>query len=136
MRRVALAAALVLLPGSAVAAPFPAGRWLTQGEKAVIQIGPCGQALCGRIEHVLKADPGASRIDIHNPDPTLRGRPIEGMTILIGLRLDGGRWLGQVYDPQSGKRYKAIVAPGPGDSLKLTGCLWVMCQTQAWRRAL
>ena len=134
-KRLALATALFALPGVAMAAQFPAGRWYTEGDKAVIQIGPCGGALCGRIEHVLKADPGASRTDVHNPDPALRGRPIEGLSVLTGLRADGDRWLGEVYDPQTGKRYKAIVAPGPADTLKLTGCLWVLCQTHAWRRA-
>lgn len=136
-RTAAACAALSTLPLPATAAPpaSPAGRWLTQDGAAVVEIAPCGPALCGAIARVLRADPGAAHTDVHNPDPRLRGRPTSSLRILSGFVADGDRWKGTVYDPRSGWTYKAFIAVREGDMLALTGCWTVLCQTQSWRRS-
>lgn len=126
---------LMLAPAAAaIAAPGPApvaGRWLTEGGKAIVAIAPCGAALCGRIARVLKPRPGGSAIDANNPDRSLRTRPIEGLAILSGFAPAGDRWRGRIYDPESGRTYRAELARA-GAVLKVKGCWGPFCRTQDW----
>lgn len=136
--RFAIAAVAVTLPlaTAASAAPTsPAGRWLTEGNQAIVEIAPCGPALCGAIVKVLKPDPKAPKTDVNNPDPSLRNRPTSSLRILTGFVPDKARWKGQVYDPRSGRTYKSFLAVQADGTLALTGCVWKLCQTQSWRRA-
>jgi len=118
----------------ATAAPTsPAGRWRTEGDQAIVEIGPCGAALCGAIDRVLEVDPKAPKTDIHNPDPRLRQRPTANLRILTGFTPDGSEWRGRVYDPRSGRTYKAFLEVRSDGTLALKGCVWKLCQTQTWR---
>ena len=124
------------LASPATAAPTsPVGRWLTEGDQAIVEIAPCGAALCGAINRVLKADPKAPKTDINNPDSRLRQRPTGSLRILTGFTPDGSRWRGQVYDPRSGRTYKSFIEVRADQTLALTGCVWKLCQTQSWRKA-
>jgi uncharacterized protein (DUF2147 family) len=126
-----LALALLLL----AAAPAPVtGRWVTAEGKAVVEIAPCGQALCGRIVRVLKPRPGGPAVDVNNPDARLRTRPIEGIQILSGFTADGAKWKGRIYDPESGRTYRSELAAA-GGGLKVKGCFGPFCRTQDWTRA-
>lgn len=128
-RLVAGLALTVALP--AFAAQPIAGRWLTADGGAVVAIGPCGAALCGRIAKLIKGPPSGPPVDARNPDPKLRARPLVGLIILTGLTLDGDAWKGQIYDPKTGKTYRAIVTRD-GGKLKVQGCVAVFCQTMTW----
>ena len=117
----------------ATAAPTSAvGHWLTESNQAIVEIAPCGAALCGAIQKILKVDPKAPKTDINNPDPRLRQRPTASLPILTGFIPDGSRWKGQVYDPRSGRTYKAFLEVRSDGTLALTGCVWKLCQTQIW----
>jgi uncharacterized protein (DUF2147 family) len=130
------AAALVLASASSAPAPVsPLGRWLTEGEKAIIEIAPCGSDVCGTIREVLKIDPNVPVTDIHNPNPDLRQRPTRTLQILSHFSPDGSHWRGQIYDPRSGRTYTSFIEVRPDDTLALAGCIWKVCQTQIWRRA-
>lgn len=133
MRRLLLAA--TLLPTAAVAQPAPiTGRWVTSDRAALVEVGPCGQALCGRIAKVLVADPAKPTRDVNNPDPGLRGRAILGMVFLTGFTAAGDRWNGRIYDPRSGRTYRSTVT-SDGATLRVKGCLGPFCRTQVWTRA-
>lgn len=129
------ALSLAFAPAVAAAPTSPAGRWLTEGNQAVVEIAPCGSSICGAIFRVLKVDPKAAKTDVNNPDPRLRHRPLSSLRILTGFVPDGDRWKGQVYDPRSGRTYKSFIQVRPDGTLALTGCVWKLCQTQSWRRA-
>lgn len=129
------ALSLVCAIPAAAAPTSPVGRWLTQGDQAIVAIAPCGPALCGAIYKVLKIDPKAPTTDINNPDARLRNRPTSSLRILTGFVPDGSRWRGQAYDPRSGRTYKSFIEVGQDGALALTGCVWKLCQTQSWRRA-
>jgi uncharacterized protein (DUF2147 family) len=49
-------------------------------------------------------------LDGKNPDPSLRARPLCGLTIITGLRpLGDNRWGGgRFYNPDDGKTYNAV----------------------------
>lgn len=130
-----LLAVLALTPGAATAAPAPiAGRWLTEGGKALVEIAPCRQQLCGHVVQVLKPRPGGPPVDSNNPDAALRSRPIVGIAILTGFSADSDRWRGRIYDPESGRTYRSELV-GAGNALKVKGCIGPFCRTQTWTRA-
>ncbi|MFZ3482491.1 DUF2147 domain-containing protein [Sphingomonas sp. 3-13AW] len=137
MRSWGAAAILSLcLAGPAAASPASvAGRWLTEGGQAIVEIAPCGAAICGTIAKVLKVDPKAPKTDVNNPDPRLRQRSTGNLRILTGFVPDGSRWKGEVYDPRSGRTYKSFLKAQPDGTLDLTGCVWKLCQTQSWAKA-
>jgi len=127
--------ALALVTGVAHAAPAPiTGRWLTVEGKALVEIGACGQALCGRIARVLKPRPGGPAVDVNNPDRSLRSRPIQGIAILTGFTPDGDKWKGRIYDPESGRTYRSELRR-EGSTLKVKGCIGPFCRTQDWTTA-
>ena len=130
---VAAIAAAAILP--AMAAPVPiAGRYITEGGKALVELAPCGPALCGRILRVLKVDPSRPTVDLNNPDPRLKNRPIAGMVFLTGFTAASDHWKGRIYDPESGRTYRSELRR-TGDALKVKGCFGPFCRTQNWSAA-
>jgi uncharacterized protein (DUF2147 family) len=126
--------AFLLLAG---AGPSPSvqGLWLTSDQKGIVRIAPCGPRLCGTIARVLGADLARPLTDRNNPDPRLRGRPILGLAILSGFSRSGNIWKGGLaYDPKSGRSYRSTLALNPDGSLKVTGCVLFICQSQRWTR--
>lgn len=133
--RVFALAALAALPAAAHAAEPITGQWLTKEGKAIVAIAPCGGALCGRVVKVLKPNPKGETRDLRNPDPKLRDRPIEGLTILSGFKDAGNDWRGRIYNPEEGKDYRSIVRRLGDGSLEVKGCWGIFCQTQHWKAA-
>ena len=131
-----IALLLAASPTAALAAPQPVtGRWLTEDGKAQVEIGTCGSTICGQIARVLVPPPaGKPTTDYKNPDPALRARPLQGLTILSGFGADGDQWTGRIYDPQSGKTYRSVLERD-GAKLKVKGCIAFFCKTQTWTRA-
>lgn len=130
-------ALLYLIPALAIGSPAIAatpiaGRYLTADGSGIVQIGRCGETICGRLATILKAAPDAPRVDVNNADPALRTRPILGMAILTGFVDKGGDWRGTIYDPRTGRTYKSIVRREGDGSLKVQGCIVIFCQTQRW----
>ncbi len=72
MRFLVPAAALLLTAGAADAATPVGGRWLTEEGNAVVTIGACGAATCGRITRLIKGPPSGPPVDRNNPDAKLR----------------------------------------------------------------
>jgi uncharacterized protein (DUF2147 family) len=127
--------ALFALAATAVpqrAAPAIAGRYLTEDGAGIVQVAPCGSAMCGRLVHILKAKAGAPTVDVNNRNPALRNRPIQGITILENLTDQGADWRGTIYDPRNGKSYKSVVSRNTDGSLKVQGCIAFFCKTQRW----
>ena len=105
----------------------PTGRWWAEGGAGQVEIRQCDEALCGRI--VWLRSPfdvdGCPLRDRENPDPELRDRELIGAEILSGLRREGGeddRWSGgAVYDPDSGRTYRATMTLHSPDRLEMRG---------------
>lgn len=129
---IALAAMIGLIATPALAAPQPVtGHWLTVDGKALVEIAPCGQALCGHIVRILKPTPGRPQTDINNPDPTKRNQPLAGLTLLSGFKAGSDSWEGKIYDPESGRTYRSILTRD-GNTLNVKGCWGIFCKTQQW----
>lgn len=135
-RFAALAAAALALPVAALAAPAPiTGNWVTEDGVALVQVGRCGNTVCGKIAKVLKPDSKFSQTDTNNPDRSKRGRPILGLPVLTGFTADDDVWRGRIYDPKSGKDYRSVVQRNANGTLKVEGCIGPFCKTQTWRPA-
>jgi len=136
---------LVVL-GLALASPAAAqgtidGVWRDDGGYVEITVGPCAalasgpSGRCGRITRIIRMKPGETDRDRHNDNPTLRQRPILGITILSGLIWRDGAWRGRVYNPEDGGTYRAEVRPGARGTLEVKGCLGFICRTKVWPSA-
>ena len=132
--RFALLPFAVFWSSSALAASVE-GQWLTDDRKGVVEIAPCGASVCGRIVRVLDRGPHVPATDVRNPDRRLRSRPIIGLLTLSGFVRSGAAWTGgRAYDPKSGKSYRASLQLNPDGSLRLTGCVFVICDSRRWTR--
>jgi uncharacterized protein (DUF2147 family) len=123
-----LIAALALM----VSSPSMAGDWVTDDRSAIVRLGPCGAHMCGRIVRVLAR--GAPATDVNNPDRQLRARPLVGLTILSGFAASGAGD-GRVYDPKSGRSYRSRLRLNADGTLRVTGCVTVICQSRTWTRS-
>lgn len=133
-RMIFAAAACISMPAMS-AAPIT-GRWITQSKDGVVEIYPCGPALCGKIVRFLVNPPaGPNAKDLNNPDKNLRNRTILGMNVLTGFKADGNEYRGQIYDPKSGKTYRSVVYKGKSGNLVVKGCIGPFCQAQTWTPA-
>lgn len=138
MKLMLLATALgVILAGAAAPAIAqtgnPVGFWRTEDGAAVIEVAPCGEALCGRIASL--SDRSVQR-DNRNRDPAKRTRPLCGVPILGGFVAAGqARWRnGWIYDPESGETYRGASLTLAGDTLEIVVISGSDTASERWRR--
>jgi hypothetical protein len=101
-------------------APSVAGVWQAENGQMKIEVvesaaGPTGRFVWGR--RALEADGKTFKRDVHNPDPSLRGRSLQGITVLQNLSWDAQdrRWEGgRLYDGTSGRTMSAHLTPKNG----------------------
>lgn len=122
------------------------GIWKTEMDESKVKIFPCGEKVCGTI--VWLKNPsysdssdgkvGTPIIDQHNPDPSLRSRPLIGLRILEGFTPEGGNsWgNGTCYDPKSGKTYRGKIHLAASGRLDLRGYIGIPLfgRTSVWTR--
>ena len=144
-----LAIAATALAAAGSGADAIVGTWRTepgeQGGRAHVEISRRGDQLVGTIvkleEPNFPADhprAGQPKVDLENPDPAKRERPIVGLRILSGFTYDGdGQWSGgTIYDPANGKTYKARIRLQDRDTLDVRGYVGVPLfgRTTTWKR--
>ncbi|WP_239804914.1 DUF2147 domain-containing protein [Croceicoccus hydrothermalis] len=135
MKTALLFATLATLSTPAWAAAPIEGRYVTENGRAVVAVKTCGKAMCGKVDKILRPKKGVPARDINNDDPALRSRPILGLPILMGLTADDDVWRGDIYNPEDGNEYRAVVSRMANGSLKVQGCLAFICKTQVWKPA-
>ena len=113
------------------------GRWLTQERDGWIRVKVIGDTLEGSIAGSPNDDE-EREFDDRNPDPALRNRRLQGLTIMTGFQFNGGgRWTGgRVYDPNTGKTYKCTVTLLDANTLKIRGYIGVSLfgRSEIWTR--
>ncbi len=137
MRTAILGVGLLLLAGPAFAADPIEGEWLMPDGGSKVRIGHCPDAqglMCGVVSWLPAAS--AKNLDSKNPNAALRTQPILGVTTIKGFKSSApGRWAGgKLYDPGSGKTYDGKISANPNGTLKVQGCVLMVCQTQTWKR--
>ncbi len=131
---------LLAIPAAMLATPAAAqsnidGTYVDSGGYTEITVARCGSARCGEITRIIKRKPGEPNRDVHNDDPSLRDRPILGITVLQNLRWDDGAWRGEVYNPEDGNTYRTEVRPAANGALEVKGCVTLFCRTRVWPAA-
>jgi uncharacterized protein (DUF2147 family) len=116
----------------------PLGVWRYQDGR--FQIYEDNGKLSGKVVSIDKpvAPNGEEAKDIHNPDPSKRDRPIQGLVFMQGFIPTGnGKWEhGTVYDPYTGSTYSATLELEGKDKLKVRGYVLVSLigRTVEWVR--
>lgn len=146
------ALALGLLAGagavSATDLSTPVGTWqqvddATGKVKSIIEISELNGQLQGRILQLLNRDPADVARDGEHPkctkcDGALKNQPIEGMTMMWGVRKDGDIWDGgRILDPKNGKIYKVkLTLEDGGRKLDVHGYIGfaLLGRSQTWER--
>ena len=119
--------------GVAQSADDVLGVWQHPENGSHIKIAKCGGGVCATIIKVK--DP--SRTDTENPDPKLKKRPVQGITIMNGGQKTGSAtWSGKLYNTQDGKTYSGTLTVVDKTHLKLEGCVLggLICQGPTWTR--
>lgn len=124
------------------------GVWTTPNDKSRVRIyrGQNG-TYYGKIiwlkqptyapDYKNKALAGKPKVDVHNPDKSLRSRPVLGMDVLSGFKYSPSNhdWRnGKCYDPEEGKTYTCRMWFKNSDTLMVRGYVWIFHKTQKWHR--
>jgi uncharacterized protein (DUF2147 family) len=136
-----MVAAIAILLGTVAAraqSGEPVGVWLTEKGDARVRVTKCGSGICGVIVGLKDPiDPATGRpqVDDKNPNPALRSRPVIGISLFIAMRPSGpGRWSGQIYNADDGSTYASNVSVTGADTLRVEGCVGVLCGGETWTR--
>lgn len=102
------------------------GVWETEQGNFKFEVFDAGGSFAARViygDRLMEADGKTFKKDIHNPDPKLRSRSLEGITFLTDLKWDpqDRRWEdGKFYDGSSGRTYSGRASIRDG-ALELRG---------------
>ena len=132
-----IATLLAASPASAQSAE-PIGVWLTEKGDARVKVSKCGSGICGVIvglKEPIDRATGQPQVDDKNPNPTLRTRPVIGISLFLSMHPSApGKWTGQIYNADDGGTYLSHVTFAGGDALHVEGCVGMICGGETWTR--
>ena len=127
------------LGGYAQNADAISGKWLNATGEGQVRIYKKGTKFFGKLiwMKVPNEANGLPKLDISNPDATLRSRPKLSLELLKDFTFDGNDVYenGSIYDPKSGKTYRCKLTLN-GDELKVRGFIGIslLGRTEKWTR--
>ena len=115
------------------------GFWLSESGRAVVEITKENDTYNGEITWLLVEHTGEHNpaLDKENPDEKLQARKLKGLKMLSGFKYDDGEYEGgKIYDPKSGKTYKAYMELENDNKIKLRGYVGISLfgRTSYWER--
>jgi len=144
MRALSMPMILLLALGRvawAASSASPEGVWWTEKKDGIVELYRCGGELCGRLSwfRLDPADPNPQGLDLRNPDPALRSRPLCGLVFMTGFKPAAAphSWEdGRVYDADNGKTYHANLMLQADGTLSLHGYIGIPLfgATETWMR--
>lgn len=80
---------------------------------------------------------GAPWVDKNNVDPSKRARPLLGISVASGMKLDGtsNKWIGRVYSIDHGRDFAGSITLLSPTRLKIEGCQMIFCQSEIWTKS-
>jgi uncharacterized protein (DUF2147 family) len=130
----------LVISGASQPGNSPEGRWLTEKKNGIVEIFQCGNNLCGRLLwfRIKPGDSNQQGVDLENPDPKQRNRPLCGLVFMSGFKPDGpnGWEDGRVYNSDDGNTYHATMTLQPDGRLRLHGYIVVTLigASEVWTR--
>ena len=119
------------------------GKWISTKKNVIIEVYKVSNQFRAKVLWFNDTDdlsrPMKTRLDIHNPNKSLRNRLILGMDVLDGLSYNAEkhRWeKGRIYDPSSGRHWSSVVYFNDDNQMEVKG-YWkfeFLCQTLAFVR--
>ncbi|AMR34650.1 SIGNAL peptide protein [Mucilaginibacter sp. PAMC 26640] len=115
------------------------GKWLNASGEGQVQIYKRGDKFFGKLAWLKFPNDaaGKAKLDAHNPDKSLQGRPELGIELLKNFAFDGVNVYedGTIYDPKSGKTYSCKMTLN-GDVLKIRGYIGISLfgRSENWTR--
>lgn len=100
------------------------GYWLSENEKAVIEVYKKDAQYFGKMVWLRDQYTGKvpNPLDINNDDQGLQKRKLIGLDILTNFKFKNDEYIGgQVYDPESGNTYTSYLELVEENKLKLRG---------------
>jgi len=127
---------LLATTGFALAAD-PSGTWRLDNGKVTVKVRQCGGEVCANIVGLKEptyAD-GSAKIDKYNKNPSLRKRPLMGLSVLNDMKPTGDNtWQGSIYNADDGRTYSATMTLS-GSTMKLKGCVaGIFCKTNTFKK--
>jgi uncharacterized protein (DUF2147 family) len=114
------------------------GVWLTEDQDARVEIYKISDKYQGKIIWLSNPNDkktGKPLLDTENKDAAKRSMPVLGLQIIRDLSFSDGQWKdGSIYDPESGKSYKAKIALADKNTLEMTGYIGMFGSTETWTR--
>lgn len=80
---------------------------------------------------------GKPRVDIHNPDESLRSLSLIGLELMKDFTFTGSQWVdGRIYDPDNGRTYRCKMTLKEGGVLNVRGYVGIPAfgRTTVWMR--
>lgn len=117
------------------------GVWKPSDGRSMIKIEKIGSKFYGRIVWLLepKDENGNPRVDVNNPDESLRSTPLKGYRILKDFSYDEKEklWVeGTIYDPKNGSTYNCKIELKEDNVIEVRGYIGaeVFGRTDVWTR--
>jgi uncharacterized protein (DUF2147 family) len=143
LMRISLIAAVLATPGAWAQNASPAGLWKTIDDetgkpKALVRVTEDQGVLSGKIEKLFRPADQDQNPKCTACEGQRKDQPLIGMTILSGLKKDGGDYAGgEILDPAKGKTYKSKASLKDGGSkLEVRGYIGapMFGRSQTWVR--
>ena len=116
------------------------GYWMDSDGEVILNIGPCGDARCGKVAWLRKPhgpDGGPLR-DYRNPDAGLQSRFVCGLPVVIGFKKqpDGTWGDGTVYVPDHGMSFSGYAEVLNPVQVKVSGYVLIPLfgSSEVWTR--
>jgi uncharacterized protein (DUF2147 family) len=104
-----------------------AGRWINPDHSVIVDIAPCGDAMCGTVQWAT----AQAKQDAAKGTATL-----VGTQLLTELQPKGDIWEGKLFVPDKNLRVEAKLEPEGDQQLKVSGCAvgGLICDSELWTR--
>ncbi len=117
------------------------GVWQPSDGRSYVKIDKIGNKFYGRVVWLKEPNDenGNPRVDINNPDESLRSTPLKGYRILKDFvyNEEEGIWEdGTIYDPKNGTTYNCKIELTKDDQIEVRGYVGtaVFGRTDVWTR--
>ena len=117
------------------------GTWTVEDGSARVKIEKIGSKYFGKTVWMKEPndEQGKPKVDVNNPDASLRNQPRIGLRIMKDFQYEGkGVYKGgNIYDPKKGKTYCGKITMKDDDHLDLRGSICnfgMLGRTSSWTR--
>ncbi|MEM6346237.1 MAG: DUF2147 domain-containing protein [Bacteroidota bacterium] len=113
------------------------GKWLNEEKSSQIEIFEKAGKYYGKVIWIKEPNgpEGKPKLDLNNPDESLRDRPILGLVIISDLNFKDGKWInGKIYAPGAGQTADCNIELNQKGELELSVSKSFFSKTKVWTR--